>query len=142
MWWLRTELRMVLQLRSSPLGPMLTAPARELWPQFRAFGPRPAPKKKAHIFFDLAPKLLQSLRVDYDVHEKEVQVRLIFVAAFHCPLLEWLAGKKGQVAEQKTEGARDRFPAPEGAVCVFLFSSATRAAARRSPSRFGASRTG
>ena len=141
MRWLRTELRMVLQLRSSPLGPMLTAPARELWPQFRAFGPRAA--AKSSYFFRPRPRA-QSFSPCVSpmmyLHEKEVQVRLIFVAAFHCPLLEWLVIMA--VAERKTEGARDRFPAPEGAVCVFLFSSATRAAARRSPSRFGASRTG
>eukprot|EP01046_Picozoa_sp_COSAG06_P050960 COSAG06_NODE_8204_length_2239_cov_2.454673_2_plen_68_part_00 len=37
--WLRTELRMAMVLRSRPLGPMLTPPAGELGPQFRAFGP-------------------------------------------------------------------------------------------------------
>jgi hypothetical protein len=69
------------------------------------------------------------LRVAYDVHEKEVQVRLIFVAAFHCPLLEWLAGMEGQVAERKTEGGaidspRQRAPC----VCFFFFCNPRRRA--------------
>ena len=36
---LRTELWTATVLRFRTLGPMLTAPAGELWQQFRAFGP-------------------------------------------------------------------------------------------------------
>ena len=39
MRWLRTELWTALVLRLRPLGRVLTPPAGELWPRFRAIGP-------------------------------------------------------------------------------------------------------
>jgi hypothetical protein len=50
---LRTELWTAPVLRLRPLGPALTAPAGELWQQFRAFGPRLVGIKLSELCSDL-----------------------------------------------------------------------------------------